>query len=55
MSVLGLSRVLPISTEPPLGVVVLEFLLLVRPELRILSQPPEERGVEEQLAQVAAC
>jgi hypothetical protein len=37
--------------------VVLELLLLVRPELQVLSQPEpaEERGVQEQLAQVAVC
>jgi len=57
MSALGPSRVLPISTEPPLGLVVLELLLLVRPELRLLPQPEpaEERSVQEQLAQVAVC
>ena len=57
MSALGPSRVLPISTELPLRPVVLELLLLVRPDLQVLSQPEpaEERGVQEQLAQVAVC
>ena len=57
MSALGPSRVLPISTEPPLGPVVLELFLLVRPELQVLSQPEpaEMRSEQEQLAQAAAC
>jgi hypothetical protein len=57
MSASGPSRVLPISTEAPLKLVVLELLLLVRSELQVLSQPEpaEMRGVQEQLAQVAAC
>jgi hypothetical protein len=57
MSASGPSRVLPTSTEPPLKLVVLELLLLVRSELQVLSQPEsaEMRGVQEQLAQVAAC
>jgi hypothetical protein len=57
MSASGPSRVLPTSTEPPRKLVVLELLLLVRSELQVLSQPEsaEMRGVQEQLAQVAAC
>src|SRR5439155_1441788 len=52
-----LAQVVPISTEAPLRPVVMELLLLVRPELQVLSQPEpaEERGVQEQLAQVAVC
>ena len=55
MSASGPSRVLPISTEPPLG--PLELLLLVRPELQVLYQPEpaEMRSAQEQLAQAAAC
>jgi len=57
MSASGPSRVLPTSTEPPRKLVVLELLLLVRSELQVLSQPEsaEMQGVQEQLAQVAAC
>jgi hypothetical protein len=57
MSASGPSRVLPISTEAPLKLVVLELLMLVRSELQVLSQPEpaEMRDVQEPLAQVAAC
>src|SRR5881409_926270 len=44
MSALGPSRALPISTEPPLVLVVLELLLLVRPELRLLPNRSRRRS-----------